>query len=90
MSGHGKGVPDGVGGALKRTANNLVLHGHDISDAASFVCKIQEQDESVYLYEIYENEILNNSDDAKLNLLLEPIKFIKSKPKSLANYSIEM
>ena len=65
-SGHRKGVPDGVGGALKRTANNIVLHGHAITDAASIICKIQEQDTSVYLYEIHENEILNNSFDAKL------------------------
>lgn len=34
-SGHGKGVPDGVGGALKRAAKNLVLHGKDITNAAS-------------------------------------------------------
>ena len=40
-SGHGKGVPDSVGGALKRTANNLVIHGHFIKDSASFICKIQ-------------------------------------------------
>jgi hypothetical protein len=41
-SGHGKGVPDGVGGSLKRTGNSLVLHGQDIIDAASFVSSIQK------------------------------------------------
>ena len=29
-SGHGKGAPDGIGGALKRAANLKVLHGKDI------------------------------------------------------------
>ena len=43
-----------------------MLHGYDISDAASFICKIQEQNISFYLYEIHENEILYNSYDAKL------------------------
>ena len=62
---HGKGDPDGEGGALKRTANNFVLHGHAITDAASFICKTQEQDTSVYLYEVHENEILNKSYGAK-------------------------
>ncbi|KAL2085048.1 hypothetical protein ACEWY4_020566 [Coilia grayii] len=30
---HGKGAPDGVGGLLKRTADRLVSHGHDIPTA---------------------------------------------------------
>ena len=35
-SGHGKGAPDGVGGALKRCADNLVANGTDVPDASSF------------------------------------------------------
>lgn len=33
---HGKGAPDGVGGALKRTADKLVKQGLDIPDANAF------------------------------------------------------
>jgi hypothetical protein len=32
-SGHGKGIPDGVGAAVKRAADKRVLAGHDITDA---------------------------------------------------------
>lgn len=35
-AGHGKGAPDGVGGALKRSADAVVASGMDIPDAASF------------------------------------------------------
>lgn len=31
-SGHGKGAPDGVGGVLKRTADQIVARGRDIAD----------------------------------------------------------
>lgn len=32
-AGHGKGPADGVGGAIKRTADDLVNAGNDIPDA---------------------------------------------------------
>lgn len=32
---HGKGAPDGVGGVLKRLADQLVSQGHDIPDATT-------------------------------------------------------
>lgn len=35
-AGHGKGAADGVGGFLKRAADQLVAHGTDISDASDF------------------------------------------------------
>lgn len=35
-AGHGKGAPDGVGGALKRSADAIVANGTDVPDAASF------------------------------------------------------
>lgn len=31
-AGHGKGAPDGVGGCIKRTADNIVARGIDIPD----------------------------------------------------------
>lgn len=54
-SDHGNGVPDGVRGSLKRTKNALVMHVHDITDAATNISGIQEQDTSVYLYEVAED-----------------------------------
>lgn len=35
--GHGKGAVDGIGGALKRRADELVLHGNDITKASHLV-----------------------------------------------------
>jgi len=35
-SGHGKGAPYGVGGALKRSADKPLANGTDVPDAPSF------------------------------------------------------
>jgi len=35
-AGHGKGAPDGVGGALKRSADAVVSSGADVPDASNF------------------------------------------------------
>lgn len=40
-SGHGKGAPDGVGGCIKRTADDLVSKGVDIPDLTALVENIQ-------------------------------------------------
>ncbi|CAG2206817.1 unnamed protein product [Mytilus edulis] len=60
-SGHRKGVPDGVGGTLKRTANDLVLRGKDITSAKSFVESIQEQESLVMQYELAKEHIVKNT-----------------------------
>lgn len=36
-SGHGKGAPDGVGAALKRTADAHVSHGHSVLTATDML-----------------------------------------------------
>ena len=36
-AGHGKGIPDAIGGALKRRADKSVLHGVDIMSAQNFI-----------------------------------------------------
>lgn len=54
-SDHENGVPDGVRSSLKRTKNALVMHVHYITDAATNISGIQEQDTSVYLYEVAED-----------------------------------
>lgn len=40
-AGHGKGPMDGVGGTLKRSADQKVLHGRDITCAADFLDALQ-------------------------------------------------
>lgn len=42
------------------------MYGHDITDAATFISGIQEQDTSVYLYEVAEDRIPSNSYEQKL------------------------
>lgn len=76
-SDHWKGVPDGVGGSLKRTGNLLVMHGHEITDAASFISSIQEQDKSVYLYEVAEIKYHQIHLSKSFKLSLEHIKCTK-------------
>ena len=56
-SGHGKSVPDGVGGSLNRTANHLVLQGNDIIDASSFVKLLTRQGSVVFIYQVSEADI---------------------------------
>lgn len=56
-SGNRKAVSDGVGGSLKRTGKALVMHGYDLTDAATFISSIQEQNTSVYLYKVAEYKI---------------------------------
>ncbi|XP_050391948.2 uncharacterized protein LOC126810751 [Patella vulgata] len=56
-SGHGKGAPDGIGGALKRRADDIVRCGTSIADVATFVSKLEEAKTSVKLFLINENDI---------------------------------
>ncbi|KAJ8933133.1 hypothetical protein NQ314_014200, partial [Rhamnusium bicolor] len=55
-SGHGKGPMDGVGGTVKRKADSLVLHGHDISSAGMFINKVST-DSSIKIWEVTSEEI---------------------------------
>lgn len=54
-SSHGKGAPDGVGGALKRAANMYVANGHDIADPTSLYNVLKKQSK-VQLYYIEPKE----------------------------------
>jgi hypothetical protein len=57
-SGYGK---NGVGGALKRTANDLVLRGTDITDDKSFVEAIEKRKSSIVLYEVSKETIADKA-----------------------------
>jgi hypothetical protein len=41
-AGHGKGIPDGIGGSIKRSADAKVGYGAEIMDAASFVKELNK------------------------------------------------
>lgn len=49
-SSHGKGAPDGVGGALKRLGNHLVANGFDIPDAETFFALMKEHSKILLFY----------------------------------------
>ncbi|KAK9871711.1 hypothetical protein WA026_014162 [Henosepilachna vigintioctopunctata] len=54
--GHGKGQMDGVGGVLKKTADDQVLRGNDVNTAADFVRLLNNT--SVSLHEVTNDDIV--------------------------------
>ncbi|CAH2095385.1 unnamed protein product [Euphydryas editha] len=67
-AGHGKGTADGVGGYLKRTADEKVATGLDISDAETFF-HILKQLSKVRLYLVTDSEIHNVEKTVPKNLV---------------------
>ncbi|XP_054288719.1 uncharacterized protein LOC129004253 [Macrosteles quadrilineatus] len=55
--GHGKGTADGVGGQLKRKADQLVLHGHDITCATELFKELDQNASKVKLHFVPEEDI---------------------------------
>ena len=49
-SGHGKGAPDGVGGALKRTADRLVAQGQDVPNPKKLYEVLLQSETHIKLY----------------------------------------
>lgn len=60
-NGHGKGVPDGFGGYLKRTADMLVSQSKDITNCESFISILKQNSSGIEILDI----------DNKKNVLLE-------------------
>lgn len=56
-SSHGKSVADGVGGSLKKSADQLVCHGHDITSASSFMELLIKKNTKVHIYQITTSDI---------------------------------
>lgn len=54
---HGKGAPDGVGGSLKRSADLLVHHGKDITDAMSFYKELKKCGSQIQLHYVSEEDV---------------------------------
>ena len=53
---HGKGAPDGIGGALKRTADRMVSQGHDIRSAKEMYDAL-EKDTTIKLFYIASSDV---------------------------------
>lgn len=71
---HGKGAPDGVGGALKRSADRIVAHGGDIPDAQSLYEKLKSLDTSVELFFVPERDIESKTEvKAIIHYPMQPI-----------------
>ena len=68
-AGHGKGIPDGIGGSIKRSADAKVGYGAEIIDASSFVKELNNN--TIKVYEIKESEI-RKIDDVILALKTIP------------------
>lgn len=61
-AGHGKGPADGVGGYLKRTADNMVATGRDIVSAEQFFEALKDQSKiKLFLISSEEIEIIKNN-----------------------------
>ena len=51
---HGKGAPDGIGGAMKRKADKLISLGHDIPDIAHLYRALMQEETSMKLFYVVE------------------------------------
>ena len=56
-SSHDKRAPDGVGAALKRSADNLISHGRDITSAYVLFKALSDTDTSIKLYFIEDEAV---------------------------------
>ncbi|KAK3751915.1 hypothetical protein RRG08_047188 [Elysia crispata] len=61
-AGHGKGVPDAIGSAVKQAADRLVKYGHDIINAADLVKHVGANGTETKLYEIPVDKIDKNEN----------------------------
>ncbi|KAK3756454.1 hypothetical protein RRG08_040359 [Elysia crispata] len=62
QTGHGKGVPDAIGSAVKQAADRLVKYGHDIINAADLVKHVGANGTETKLYEIPVDKIDKNEN----------------------------
>lgn len=69
---HGKGSPDGVGAALKRTADMLISHGRDIQDAHELFKALLETNPSIKLFFVDGETVERALERMPLNLPAVP------------------
>lgn len=56
-AGHGKGAPDGVGGLLKRVADNVVATGNNVADFDSFFSVLIDKTKAISLLKVQDSNI---------------------------------
>ena len=54
---HGKGSPDGIGGAMKRKADKLISLGHDIPDIAHLYRALMQEETSMKLFYVEADDV---------------------------------
>ena len=57
-AGHGKGIPDGIGATIKRSADQGVKFGNDIITANGLITYLCKSESSIYVYEIFEKDMV--------------------------------
>lgn len=67
-AGHGKGAADGIGAVIKRTADSMVAHGHDIPDALALYQSVKKET-SVKLFFVTQDEVDALTKDLPTNLV---------------------
>lgn len=58
---HGKGTPDGVGGALKRSADRMVRQGKDLEDSLAVMKALEQTGTNIHLHCVDNQSIENNN-----------------------------
>jgi hypothetical protein len=72
-AGHGKNAADGVGGAIKRTADSLVGQGVDIFDAQTLFENLVKSDSKIKLFFVPEREVEENERNSQIQKKLDVI-----------------
>ena len=62
-AGHGKGPMDGVGGAMKRRADEYVMHGSDITSARDFINTFKKS--NIYITEIANADVIEKKREVQ-------------------------
>lgn len=73
-AGHGKGAPDGIGGVIKRTADQLVAFGEDVADLKSLVEKVSDHCPGIELHVIAEDSFEKTEDECIIPNGIKPFK----------------
>lgn len=61
-AGHGKGAPDGIGATCKRTADQAIAQGQNISNLQEFVATLRERCPKINIFVIEDSDISNFND----------------------------
>ncbi|CAC5372831.1 unnamed protein product [Mytilus coruscus] len=68
-AGHSKGAADGIGAAVKRTADRVIANGQDVTDAKSFRQVLNDSNTSVQLFLVEDEDV-----DAMNKLIPDSLK----------------